>query len=175
MSIILDGTNGITHSAGGDPQTLGATLVGVKNTTSGTVQDFTGIPSGVKRITLVLNGVGTNGSSMKLVQLGTSSGFETTSYTAWSNTLTNVLSRGNSTAGFYIQQGAASEALSGSFTIINISGNTWVTSGALAIDTAGTVVFGGNKTLSGVLDRVRFTTVNGTDTFDAGSINLMYE
>jgi hypothetical protein len=34
---------------------------------------------------------------------------------------------------------------------------------------------GGSVTLSGVLDRMRITTVNGTDTFDAGTINVMYE
>jgi hypothetical protein len=33
----------------------------------------------------------------------------------------------------------------------------------------------GAVTLSGTLDRVRITTVNGTDTFDAGSINILYE
>ena len=33
----------------------------------------------------------------------------------------------------------------------------------------------GRVTLSGALDRVRVTTVNGTDTFDAGSINILYE
>ena len=30
-------------------------------------------------------------------------------------------------------------------------------------------------TLSATLDSVRITTVNGTDTFDAGSINILYE
>jgi hypothetical protein len=29
--------------------------------------------------------------------------------------------------------------------------------------------------LSGTLDRIRLTTVNGSDTFDAGSINIIYE
>jgi len=33
----------------------------------------------------------------------------------------------------------------------------------------------GTKTISGVLDRIRLTTVNGTDTFDAGSVNILYE
>jgi hypothetical protein len=34
---------------------------------------------------------------------------------------------------------------------------------------------GGFVPLSGTLDRVRITTANGTDTFDAGSINILYE
>jgi hypothetical protein len=33
----------------------------------------------------------------------------------------------------------------------------------------------GTKTTSATLDRVRITTVNGTDTFDAGTINILYE
>jgi hypothetical protein len=37
------------------------------------------------------------------------------------------------------------------------------------------ITFGGGKSLSATLDRVRITTVNGTDTFDAGSINILYE
>ena len=34
---------------------------------------------------------------------------------------------------------------------------------------------GGSVTLSGALDRVVLTTVGGTDTFDAGSVNIIYE
>lgn len=34
---------------------------------------------------------------------------------------------------------------------------------------------GGTISLAGALDNVRLTTVNGTDTFDAGSINILYE
>jgi hypothetical protein len=33
----------------------------------------------------------------------------------------------------------------------------------------------GHVSLSGALDRIRLTTVNGTDTFDAGSVNIIYE
>ena len=59
-----------------------------------------------------------------------------------------------------------------------ISGNTWLSTHSGNFNQAGTyytLVGGGNVTLSGTLDRVRITTVNGTDTFDAGSINIMYE
>jgi hypothetical protein len=33
----------------------------------------------------------------------------------------------------------------------------------------------GQVSLGGVLDRVRITTANGTDTFDAGTVNILYE
>ena len=36
-------------------------------------------------------------------------------------------------------------------------------------------LIGGVKSTSAVLDRVRITTVGGTDTFDAGEINISYE
>jgi hypothetical protein len=36
-------------------------------------------------------------------------------------------------------------------------------------------VAGNALALGGVLDRVRLTTVNGTDTFDAGTVNILYE
>lgn len=63
-------------------------------------------------------------------------------------------------------------------TITNISGNIWVASfifGGNTSTTDATCFGGGDIELSGVLDRIRITTVNGTDTFDAGSINIMYE
>ena len=59
--------------------------------------------------------------------------------------------------------------------ITNISGNIWVASGYASSDVTETLISGGVKTLSGVLDRIRITTVNGTDTFDLGSVNIMYE
>jgi hypothetical protein len=34
---------------------------------------------------------------------------------------------------------------------------------------------GGSIALAALLTAVRITTVNGTDTFDAGSINILYE
>ena len=57
------------------------------------------------------------------------------------------------------------------------TGNTWVGStGILSQSTTQTCGGGGNcPALGGALDRVRISTVNGTDTFDAGSINISWE
>ncbi len=57
-----------------------------------------------------------------------------------------------------------------------MSGNTWEAIGLVYDfgDSSNSTVVGG-KTLSAILDRIRLTTVNGTDTFDAGQINIMYE
>lgn len=145
-------------------------------TTSGTSIDFTSLPAWVKRITVMLSGVSTSGTSNLQVQLGTSGGLQTTGYVsgAWTSNTTNA----NSTTGFLLSgQTTAAYVLDGLVTICQLNSATglWVYSSAGAVYTQGSQVGGGNKTLSGTLDRVRITTVNGTDTFDAGSVNILYE
>jgi hypothetical protein len=148
--------------------------------TSGTSIDFTGIPSWVKRITVMFSGVSTNGTSNLLVQLGDSGGIETTGYTSSASYLTSNTSSTSSTAGYVLTNDlTATSIVNGLFTLnlLNPSTNTWCIGGALGWSVAftGTFVFGGSKALSDTLDRIRITTVNGTDTFDAGTINIMYE
>lgn len=60
--------------------------------------------------------------------------------------------------------------------LVDAATNMWVASGNFN-DAGGSAVFscGGKKATSATLDRVRITTVNGTDTFDAGTINIAYE
>jgi hypothetical protein len=145
--------------------------------TSGTSIDFTGIPSWAKRITVMFNGVSTSGTSNLLVQLGDSGGIETTSYLGSANTFNTSTGGTNYSTGFIFSEDVASASVSyGHMTITNISGNIWVEShtGGQS-NSPSTSVGGGAKELSATLDRVRITTVNGTDTFDAGSINIMYE
>ena len=141
--------------------------------TSGTFIDFTSIPSGVSRITVMLQGVSTSGTSALLVQIGTSSGIETTGYVSRSSTTSATTS---STAGFVvIAPFSATSTSSGNVVICNITGNTFVSSGNVADSLSSVNTSAGQKALAGVLDRVRITTVSGTDTFDAGNINIMYE
>lgn len=145
-------------------------------TTSGTSKDFTGIPSTAKRVTVMLSGVSTNGTSSLLVQIGDSGGIESTGYTGGSGAIGAGSTFTNYTTGFGIQTGTAAATVSGILTLCKIDGNTWVASGSLAWENdALVVVTGGRKTLSDVLDRVRLTTVGGTDTFDAGSVNIFWE
>jgi len=146
--------------------------------TSGTSIDFVYIPNWVKRITVMFGGVSTTGTSPVLTQLGTSSGVEITGYLGTSAGYAN----GNTTnvgavsvAGFNIVQQAAADIMFGSLVLTNISGNTWICSGLLNGTNTLMCVITGSKSLSGVLDRIRITTVSGTPTFDAGSINVMYE
>ena len=144
-----------------------------QNSTSGTSIDFTSIPSWVKRITVMFNGVSTNGSSLIQVRIGNGSVINT-GYDSggWTNNVT--FSSG--TAGFYISGAGSATYLYGGIGVLALVGsNIWVwsyTGGGVAV---GSHIGGGTKTLAGTLDRVSITTVNGTDTFDAGSINILYE
>jgi len=143
-------------------------------TTSGTSVDFTSIPSWVKRITLILQGVSTSGTSAKLVQIGAGS-VQNTGYVSTGVFAGSTQGTQNNTAGFVIASNVASEVLSGHMIITLISGNLWVASHTFKYTNTYGGFGGGDVTLSGTIDRVRLTTVNGTDTFDAGSVNILYE
>jgi hypothetical protein len=142
-------------------------------TTSGTSIDFTSIPAGVKRITILLRAVSTNGSSIHQFQLGSGS-VQTSGYTV---NASQDASSGNYTTGFAVINNAAGDVCDGIMTFTNISGNIWIGVGfqgriAGGVGTRNTV---GSVSLSGVIDRIRYTTINGTDTFDAGSMNILWE
>lgn len=144
------------------------------NTTAGTSIDFTGIPSWVKRITVMFNGVSKNSVGALLVQVGTSSGIESTGY---SSTGTNFTGSVVSTAGFIVADGNATWLTIGAMTLVNMGSNLWICTHSCSLGSvSATFLLGsGSKTLSAVLDRVRITTSTGTDTFDAGSVNILYE
>ena len=171
MSVIIDGSAGVTTNSGAVYNGIASgTAVA---STSGTSIDFTGIPSWVKRITVMFNGVSTSGTSNIIIQIG--SGSVTTS--GYASIVGNRLTETSSTAGFIISiSQAAADLASGQIVISNISGNSWVSFGNLSRSSNAPMFSAGNSpALSGTLDRIRLTTVNGTDTFDAGSINILYE
>ena len=145
--------------------------------TSGTSIDFTSIPSWVKRITVMFNGVSTSGSSFWLLRLGTGGTPETTGYDSTGNNVQASNTLTTSTAGFVAYSNVASYVVSGTMVVTNVSGNIWVCSGLLGTSTGASVQFTttGTKTLAGSLNMVRITTVNGSDTFDAGTINILFE
>jgi hypothetical protein len=176
VEIQSNGTTKLTVASTGVSGTLvSGTVVA---STSGTSISFTGIPSWAKRITVMLNEVSLSGTSNLLIQIGsgstTSSGYISTGN---STSQASTTQGGNSTAGFIVWSNSlAAIAVSGIVTVANITGNTWVESHSTKIATT-TAGFGGgiSPALGGALDRVVITTVNGTDTFDAGSINIQYE
>jgi len=147
--------------------------------TSGTSIDFTSIPNWVERITVLFNAVSLSGTADLLVQLGISTGIINTGYASSSSFAGTAVdaSAATSTTGFVVRAGLATAGIGGAMTIHSISGNIWIASlaGGRTDATASVVIAGGTKTLTDVLDRVRITTTNGTDTFDAGSVNIIYE
>ena len=144
--------------------------------TSGTAITFTGIPSWVKRVILMLNGVTTNSTSNLLIQVGSGS-TTTTGYVASTTNLqqATAVAVQNSTAGFPIWTGSSSDLKTGQFVFASFGSNTWVGSYVGKYTTNGMTVSSGSIALSGALDRINITTVSGTDTFTAGSINILYE
>ena len=147
--------------------------------TSGTSIDFTSIPSWVKRVTVMFNGVSTSGTSIPQIQIGSGS-VSTTSYNSTASYGSTAGQFSTLTSGFPLSVSnvaAAASVFSGVLVLNLIASNTWVAQGCNAINTNNiSVVIGGvSPALGGALDRVRITTVNGTDTFDAGSINILYE
>lgn len=138
-------------------------------TTSGTSVDFTSIPSWVKRITVMFGGVSTSASSRVLIQLGASGSVVTTGYASYTSDTGTT-----STSGFIIGGATSSDVRYGIMTLVQQDTNKWVASGVTNSSTTSAYSNVGSVTLAAALDRIRITT-NGADTFDAGSVNILYE
>jgi hypothetical protein len=125
----------------------------------------------------MFSGVSTSGTSNLVVRAGTSGGIDSTNYTSNRGTINNTsVFATTTTTGFDVASFASAAILNkGNVILNNITGNVWVSSGCISDSGAQTASSAGTVSLAGVLDRVRITTVNGTDTFDAGSINILYE
>jgi hypothetical protein len=145
-------------------------------TTSGNAIDFTSIPSWVKRITVMFNGVSTNGSFGIQVQIGSGS-IITSGYTSTCNaTSTSGVSSNNSTIGFFLIASNAGFTMSGSMILTLINTNTWISTHVCKIGTGHVISGGGDCTaLAGSLDRVRISTLSLLEAFDAGSVNILME
>lgn len=178
MATTIDGSASVTINSGA---VLGITSGTAVASTSGTSIDFTGIPSWVKRITVMFSGVSASGTSDPIIVLGTGA---TPSY-ASSGYAGIYISQaggafGNLSTYFRISAlGSASATMYGTATFTLLTGNTWVCNSATGNGSTSAAnqasYCQGSIALSSALTAVRITTVNGTDTFDAGSINIMYE
>jgi len=148
--------------------------------TSQTSVDFGSIPSWVKRITFNFSGVSTNGTSPMVVRLGTSGGIVSSGYLGSSQSSSVTVASQNWTSGFGTRASttAAADVYHGLWhiTLLNASTNTWCSSHVMGLSNTALMDYGaGSVALSGALTTVRLTTLNGTDTFDAGSVNILYE
>jgi hypothetical protein len=151
--------------------TVGSIISGTVQNVTGATVSFTGIPAGVKRITVMLYEGSTVAGTDALVQLGTSAGYVTTGYNAsWQG---GTAQTGSSTAGiiFGIPNGTNTPTFV--MTITNITGNLWVAAYTGKLNAGNCLWGGGDVALPGVLDSLRLN-ANGT-TFDNGQVNIFYE
>lgn len=163
----------VAQSGGGGGS--GLTVATVQATTSGTIVDFTGLPSGINRITVSLDGVSLSTNDDLLVQIGDSGGFETSGYTSTSMLRSSGgVSVNSDTTGFNIQVNNSSRAVHGHCTLTRITANSWVASHSIGLGGSDAIATGGgSKSLSAELDRLRLTLTGGA--FDAGQVNIFYE
>ena len=160
-------TGNVTGNVTGSLTAGGSLTLATAQTATGTAVDFTGIPSWVKRITVMFAGVSTNGNSAVLVQIGTSSGIVSSGYLGSAN-------GSQFTNGFTDNVGNSTSFRHGMYIITLVGSNTWVA--GVTMGTSGTTPTnnpgGFSVAIGGTLDRLRVTT---SDTFDAGTINISYE
>ena len=146
--------------------------------------DFTSIPSWVKRITILMNALSTSGTSDLSVRIGSGS-FVNTGYvgsTVFVSQSAATSAGAGATTAFTVGGYSVNTCtISGIVTLYNITGNIWNYSSTVTRN-GGTTAQNGVQTavyiplsLGGVLDRVQLLAVNTTDTFDAGSVNILYE
>jgi hypothetical protein len=171
MPLVLNGTTGVQDNSG-------AFVIGTAvASTSGTSIDFTSIPSWVKRVTVNAMGVSTNGASDWGIRLGTSGGIVSTGYSGIiTNTGGGFLNPTTYAPSAYTATSAGTSSGSIVINLSNSSTNTWTFTSCLGSLGFGYTSVGGYfVALSGALTTVRIITGNGTDTFDAGTINITYE
>lgn len=158
----------------------GGGIGAVAAATSGVAIDFTGIPDGTRKIIVSWSALSTSGTSPPMIQLGDAGGIEATGYVGLASTsvASDDVTLDSFTTGFGVNSTnhAAASVLHGSMTLLLVdpATNTWVASLAGASNLSA-LSGGGSKSLSATLDRVRLTTLGGTDTFDAGKVNILYE
>jgi hypothetical protein len=177
---ILKSSSGVVSQAvaGTDylaPGGAGTLTLGTAQTASGTAVDFTGIPSWAKRITVMLNNVSTNGSSNIIIQIGSTT-FLTSGYSGGASTQAGAIVSNSIGFGIVVSTATPSDNNHGTAILGIFSGNTWSEYSNVVSTAQSRSWYGaGTASLSGTLDRLRITTVNGTDQFDAGTINISYE
>jgi hypothetical protein len=150
---------------------------GVTALTSNVVP-ITGIPAGVRRLTVTYAGVNVNTTARILVQLGTTSGAVATGYTGGLGVVTSagLVAARLSTAGFALAYGTSADPVDGTLTINRLTSHTWVATSITANSSAGDVYYSAGALPAGAeVDRVVFTSAPTTLAFSAGSAALFWE
>ena len=168
-SIVVNGVNGSLVSET-------AKTYNWNGLTTNTSLEFTGLPSWIKRITVMLQGVSTNANNNLIIQLGTSGGYTTSGYLSSLGSISSgVAGNANATNGFIISSSNSSSVISGIVTISNLTGNTWVYSGTTKSTTVLIAYSAGDISLAGALTQIKVQDTAVAGQFDAGTINILYE
>jgi hypothetical protein len=175
MSVVINGSAGVTTNSGAVYDGIQASSV--RASTSGTAVLFSSIPSWVKRITLMYHNVSASGTDNMAVTLGTSGGLVNTGYGGNSTSLgTSGLSNGSLSTFINVRmQNNASSLTCGTVTFTLLGNNIWTFFGGVAdAGTTGGCLVEGSISLGGTLTQLNVG-LNGSNTFDGGSINILYE
>jgi hypothetical protein len=167
MSVVIDGSAGVTTN-------IGAVYNGLQTgtaqaSTSGTAITFTGIPSWAKRVTVMFKTVSRTGGTFT-VRLGTSGGIVTSGYSVGG-------SQGSGTTYYtngFTNNSGSGDIFNGQLIFSNLTGTNWVGTGNLG-GSSFCFLTGGSVDLGGTLTQVSVTTVEGSATFNGGTINIIYE
>ena len=184
-----DTTAATINSSGSVNFPVGATITGVEKTVlvgtqamSGlTEKIFTGIPSNARRVRLTVDGTYKDGSQQTRIRIGDSSGIKTSGYDFRVNApyaSGSVYTEGRTAAVDTYMDGASGTGYTvWGFVDITplITSNRYLFDMNLYSNNNYYINLGlGHVDLSGAMDRIQFTTQNGTQTFGGGSIKLEY-
>jgi hypothetical protein len=175
IALQSNGTTQLTVSATGTYGQLVSSTA--QAATSGTAITFTGIPTWVKRITMMFYNISATTSDNLIVQIGSGS-FVTSGYTGTSGCMYggSSVSVGAVTNGVLVSNvNTSSDIGNGHIIWTNPTGNLWCASGVFANGNNRVNMYGGGVSLSGVLDRIRLTSNSGSETFTNGYVNILYE
>jgi len=184
----LNVTNNITLGGtvdGRDVAADGSKLDGIEGsagygtqvaTTSGTAFDFTSIPSGVNKVTMVCRGVSLSGDNLHLIQLGTSAGIVASGYVGAGGAILNSTfsTRASSGSGLVMRLSNSARNMNGSavFTRMSSGGTVWAAQAVFG-DANGVYMSGTSVDIGGELTQVRLTR-DASDTFVSGAANISW-
>lgn len=184
------GTSGNVLTSDGTAWTSSAVASGITSGSlllmNGTEEDFTGIPSTVKRITIMVHNMSTTGNTVPIIRVGTGGTFISSSG-AYLNAQIAIVSGGNpggtaNSTGFPMNNtGSSGFFMSGTGVLTKIGNyvytytSMWAIVGGSGAGTRTALCSGSIDTGVAPIDSIRITTTTGTDPFDSGVVNILYE
>lgn len=158
--------------------TRGTTITASTGSPTSIDIDLSSLPTGIRRITLILDGLSTNGTSRVVVRVGTGGVVETSNYhgTVAQAGISSIAGENMDTSFEFDIAANASAIRCTTMVLCNTDGDRWVMSAISGRqDSVNSSYAGGRINLGGTLDIIRITTFGGTNTFDTGLINIFYE